>query len=833
MHDLRYALRQILRRPALSLAVGAMLALGIGATTGMYSVYHTVLREPLPVAEPDRLVNLRVPGPRFGMTSSGQSGRNEYIFSYPMLRDLEAGQDVFTGIGGHRLFDANLSFEGQTSASEGLLVSGGYFGTLGLEPALGTLIGPQHEPSLGESPVAVLSFDYWRSAFGGSRDVLGRSLRVNGQPLTVVGVAPETFRGSTIGARPAIFAPLSMHQALMPTFGMGGNDRRAYWVYAFARLRDGISAETAEAFVNGLYSGITAEIESPLQAGLPPELLREFLGQRIVLEPGAQGQSNVHLYATTPLTLLLGVTALLLAIVCVNVGGLLLVQGDARMGETAVRMSIGADRRRLILLFLIEAGLLAVVGGLASIPMASVTVKAFAALIPAQQAGAIAFGLDGPAYLLTVLLVVAALLLSALYPAFRASRIEPAVLVNAYGRKAAGNRASTRFRSGIVMGQIALSMTLLVLCGLFVRSLHNLTELDLGMRVESLVSFSVSPRLNGYDDERATFIFDRIEEELATEAGVLSASSSMVPLLTGSNWRTRLLIDGVESGPGADVESSLNRVGPAFFRTMSMTLLAGREFTADDDANAPPVAVVNEAFLRKFGLDMDAVGEMIGFGNPGTELKTEIVGVVADAKYSEVRDPVPPQVFLPRSQITGYGTMNFYVRGGTSADAIMRQARALVARVDPDLPVNELTTVSQVVSANVFLDRIVTMLTSAFALVATLLAGIGLYGTLAFNVAQRTRELGIRLALGATPGSLSASAMAQVGRLAFFGAMAGLLLALAIGHRAESLLFGLTAFDPVVLAVAAILIALVAFAAGFPPARRASRVAPIEALRYE
>jgi predicted permease len=375
-------------------------------------------------------------------------------------------------------------------------------------------------------------------------------------------------------------------------------------------------------------------------------------------------------------------------------------------------------------------------------------------------------------------------------------------------------------------------MALLVLCGLFVRSLHNLTELDLGMSVESLVAFSVSPRLNGYDDERAGFVFDRIEEALAAEPGVTSASSSMVPLLTGSNWRIPMLIDGVESGPGADTESSMNRVGPAFFRTLSMTLLAGREFTAGD-AGAPPVAIVNEAFLRKFGLGMDAVGEMIGFGNPGGEPSTEIVGIVADAKYSEVRDPAPPQVFLPRSQAADYGTMSFYVRGDASADAIMRQVRALVASVDPNLPVNELTTVQQVASDNVFLDRIVTLLTSGFAIVATLLAGIGLYGALAANVAQRTRELGIRLALGATPGGLRVGVLAQVGRLALFGAPAGLLLALAIGYRAQSLLFGLTAFDPLVMASAVVLIALVTLAAGILPARRASSVAPIEALRYE
>lgn len=833
MDNVRFSFRQLLRKPGASLILIAMLALGIGGTTGIYSIYHTVLLKPLPVPDPDSLVNLSVPGPRFGMTSSGQSGRNEYTFSYPMLRDLEAGQDVFTGIAGHRLFDANLSFEGQTAAARGFVVSGSYFTVLGLQPALGTLIGPQHEPALGESPVAVLSFDFWQTVFGGSREVIGQTLRVNGQALTVIGVAPESFTGTTIGARPAVFAPLSMHQALMPTFGMGGDDRQAYWVYAFARLRDGVSSETAEASLNALYRGITAEIEAPLHADLPSGLLEEFLAQRVVLEPGAQGQSNARHYVTLPLMFLMGVTGLLLAIVCVNVGGLLLVRGDARLSETAVRMSVGADRGRLVRLFMTEAALLAAIGGLVSLPVAAATVKAFAAMLPAQEAGSIAFGIDPPAYALTALLIAATLSLSALYPAFRASRANPAALVNAHGQKATGGRASSRFRSGLAMGQIALSMALLVLCGLFVRSLYNLTQLDLGMEIDSIVSFSVSPRLNGYDDQRATSIIDRIEEELGREPGITSAASSMVPLLTGSNWRRNVAVEGVESGPGIDTESRFNRVSPAFFRTLSMNLLAGREFTAVDDAGAPPVAIVNEAFLRKFDLGIDIIGQRLGMNPMSPEPDTEIVGIVADAKYSEVRDPVPPQVFLPRSQMTGYGTMTYYAGGDIGADLIMRQIRAVVSRVDPTLPVTELTTVRQLANDNVFLDRSVTLLTAGFALIATLLAGTGLYGTLAYNVARRTRELGIRMALGATPVELRFRVLSQVGRVALFGGIVGLVLAIMIGYRAETLLFGLTAFDPLVCAVAVILIAVVALAAGALPARRAAGTAPIEALRYE
>jgi putative ABC transport system permease protein len=833
VQDIRYAFRHLLRSPGGSLILITMLALGIGGTTGIYSIYDTVLLKPLPVPDPENLVNLSVPGPRFGMASSGQSGRNQYIFSYPMLRDLQAGQDVFTGIAGHRLFDASLAFDGQTAAAEGFVVSGSYFDVLGLEPALGTLIGQQHEAGIGESPVAVLGFDFWQTAFGGSRDVIGRTLRVNGQALTVIGVAPQSFTGTTIGVRPAVFAPLSMQQALMPAFGMGGDDREAYWVYAFARLRDGVSSATAEASLNVLFRGITAEVEAPLHADLPPDLLQTFLAQRIVLEPGAQGQSNAQLYVTRPLTFLLGITGLLLAIVCVNVGGLLLVRGDARLNESAVRMSVGAERGRLLRLFMSEAALLAVIGGMASLPVATVTVRAFAAMLPAQQAGSVVFGIERPAYVLTALLVGATLALSALYPALRASRVNPSALINAYGQKSTGSPGFSRFRSGLAMGQIALSMALLVLCGLFVRSLYNLTSLDLGMDTDSVVAFSVSPRLSGYDDPRAIRIIDGIEDALASEPGITGAASSMVPLLTGSNWQRNVALEGIESGPGIDTESRFNRVGPAFFRTMAMRRLAGREFTADDTAAAPPVAIVNEAFLRKFELGADVIGRRLGMNAMDPELDIEIVGVVADAKYSEVKDPAPPQIFLPRRQSTGYGTMTYYVRGNIGPDAIMRQVRSVVSRIDPDLPVNGLTTVRQLANDNVFLDRSVTLLTAAFALTATLLAGIGLYGTLAYNVARRTRELGIRMALGASPAGLRFRVLAQVGRVTLIGASAGLVLAILIGYRAESLLFGLTAIDPLVFAVALALIAAVALAAGALPARRASGTAPIEALRHE
>lgn len=833
MNNLRYATRQLLKHPGFAIVVVLMLALGIGTTTGTYSIYHTVLMKPLPVPEPDRLVNFSSPGPKWGMTSSGRAGRNEYVFSYPMFRDLEARQTAFAGVAGHRIFDANLSFDGNTVASAGILVSGQYFQTLGLKPALGSLIGPQHANALGESPVAVLAYDYWQNAFGGSPDVIDDTLIVNGHPLTVIGVAPESFSGTTLGLRPSVFVPLTMYESMMPNFGMGSDDRRAYWVYVFARLRDGVGAEAAAASINSVYGGILSEIEAPLNVEMPDQTMRQFLARRIVLEPGAQGQSNAPRIATTPLTLLLVVSGLVLAIVCVNVAGLLLVRSESRAGETAVRASIGASGRHLVALFLAEAGILAALGGLASLPVAVGTIDVFTSILPPEETGSIVFELDPAALFFAGAVTIATLLLFGLVPAIRASRVQPAALISAYGTKATGSRSVARFRSVLATSQIGLSMILLVLGGLFVQSLYNVASVDLGMEVDSLVSFSVSPGLNGYDNERVAGVFDRIERELGEAPGVTDVASSMVPLLTGSNWTRALMIEGVESGPGIDTESRINRVGPGFFRTMSMPLLAGRAIEPTDVAGSPRVAVVNEAFLEKFGLGRDAVGRRLGIVGTSDEPDIELVGIVPDAKYSEVKDPVPPQLYLARHQGSGYQSMNFYVRGDAAADVVMRQIVAIVERIDPNLPVNGLTTVRDVVRDNVFLDRMLTTLAGAFALIATFLAGIGLYGTLAYSVGQRTREFGIRLALGATPGGLRSDVLGQVVRLGLVGGAAGLVCAVGIGMRAETLLFGLTAASPLALTVAVLSVAVVVLAAGAIPARQAGRIAPMEALRYE
>lgn len=835
MTNFPYAVRHLLGRPGFSVVVVAMLALGIGATTAMFSWVHTMLLQPLPVSEPEQLVNLSAPGPKPGSNSCSFAGDCDNVFSYPMFRDLQAQQEVFTGIAGHRFFRANLAYEGQTLASAGVLVSGNYFDVLGLTPAVGRLFVPADEPQVGESAIVVLSYNYWRSAFGGDPGVVGRTVVVNGETLSIVGVGPAGFSGTTIGAQPQIFVPLSMRWLMEPTVPRNAENRLAYWIYAFARLRPGVTIEQASAAINIIYSGILNDIEAPLNEFLPPDVLERFRQKRIGLAPGAHGQSDIPQAAGQPVTLLFGVTTLVLLIVCVNIANLMLARGAARTGELAIRASIGASPRNLLLQSLTEAALLAAIGGLCSLPLAAGILAGIEAMLPIVQVGSgLRIELNATVFGFAAAVTLATVLLFGSIPAIKAMRTDPGLVVKGQASLAASSRGMTRFRASLATAQIALSMLLLGLAALFTQSLMNVARVNLGMNVDSLVTFAVSPRLNGYSPQRTMRVFDELEEALAAEPGVTDVASAAVALITDSNSRNSLTVQGFDAGPATDTASSMNAVSAGFFGAMQIPLLAGREFGQVDVGDAPRVAVVNESFLRKFGLGMDAIGTRFAQGSgDGVELDIEIVGIAADAKYSTVKDEIPPQYFLPRRQIDSLGTLAFYVRGSANPDALFATIRRVANAVDPNLPVANLMTMETTIENNVFFDRMVALFSGAFAAVATLLAAIGLYGVLAYNVAQRTRELGVRLALGATPERLRGLVLRQVGWMALIGLALGLVSAVLIGRAAAALLFGLTGDDPDVLAAAAIVLACIVAAAGYLPARRAARVAPMEALRYE
>jgi len=832
MLGLKTAVRTLTNTPFVSAVAILSLALGIGANAAIFSLFDELLLRALPVSEPDRLVNLAAPGPKHGSQSCNQAGDCEAVFSYPMFRDLEESQTSFTGIAAHVQFGANLAYAGQTESGEGMLVSGSYFPVLGIQPAAGRFLGPSDDQTIGGHFIAVLSYDYWENRLGSDPGAVNGTVIVNGQPLTVVGVAPSGFKGTTLGSQPDVFVPITMRELMIPGWD-GFESRRSYWAYLFARLQPETSIEQARAEINTLYRGIINEIEAPLQAGMSDATLERFREKKIIVEPGQKGQSQLHTEVRTPLILLISITGLVLLIACANIANLLLARGAHRGPEIAMRASLGASRTQLLTQLLTESCLLAILGGVASLFVAYWTLNFIGSILPPEAQATISVGLSPPMIAFAAALSIGTGLLFGMYPALHSTRPDLVTILKANSGQPSGARSAARFRTGLVTAQIALSMALLVSAGLFLKSLSKVSRIDLGLSPENVVTFAISPQLNGYDFDRAKDLFVRAEEELAAVPGVVIVSTGMVPVLSGSSWGTDVMVEGFESGPDIDSNSRFNNIGPGYFRTLGIQLLAGREFTSGDAGKETTVAVINEAFARKFGLDpRDAVGRGMSSNSDG-ELDLQIVGVIEDAKYADVKDAVPPQFFVPYRQQTEIWGLTYYLRTGVDPSGVMQAIRQVIAGLDPNLPVENLKTLEQQVQENVFLDRMISTLSAAFATLATLLAAIGLYGVLAYSVAQRTREIGLRMALGAAGSKVRGMILRQVGGMILVGGVMGILAALAMGRGAQSLLFEMEGSDPLVIGLSAALLTAVALGAGYIPAFRASKVDPMTALRYE
>ena len=830
MRNLRFALRTLFKTPVVTGIAILSLALGIGANAAIFSIFDQMLLGTLPVHEPFRLVNLSAPGPKPGSQSCNNAGGCEVVLSYPMFRDLQKMQTVFVEVAAHRTFYANLAFERQTMVGRGMLVSGSYFPLLGVQPTLGRLLTPDDDKKTGESPVAVLSHGYWTSRFGQRPDVIDKTIIVNGQTLTIVGVAPKGFEGTTLGASPHVYVPITLRGAMDPGF-TGFANRRSYWVYSFARLKPGVTIEQATSAMNSVYRGIINDVEAPLQRGMSEQTMVRFREKPLVIEPGHQGQTSVRTEAATPLTMLLAVTALVLLIACANVANLLLARGASRSGEMAVRLSIGANRGILIRQLLGESLLLAGLGAVAGVLVAQWTLQLIVSMLPPDTAAMIRPQIDGRVALFAGAMALGTGILFGLFPALNSTRPDLLPTLKGQAGQPSGARGAVWFRTGLATTQIALSMALLIAAGLFVKSLANVARVDLGMSIDNVVSFAVSPELNGYSAEKSRVLFGRIEEELSAQPGVTGVVGAMVPVLVGDNWGSDVNVEGFPRGPDIDSNARFNMVGPGYFKTMGVPMLAGREFTAQDTLGAPKVVVVNQAFVRKFKLGDNPVGKRMTDG--GDQLDMEIVGVAADAKYSEVRDAVPALFFRPYKQGDDVGSLTFYARTAGDSTQFMATIPRVVATLDPDLPIDNLRTLPQVVRENTFLDRFIGVMAGSFAALATVLAAIGLYGVLAYTVSQRTREIGLRMALGAAPGRVRAMVLRQVAIMTVVGALVGVTLSLWVGRQARALLFEMTALDPTVYAGAILTLALVALAAGFVPAHRASKVDPMTALRYE
>ena len=831
MRTVKFAFRTLFKTPFVTIIAIVSLALGIGANAAIFSCFNQMLLQALTVPRPEELVNLAAPGPKPGSQSCNQAGDCDTVFSYAMFRDLQKVQTVFTGIAAHRLFGANLSFQGQTLNAEGVMVSGNYFQVLQVMPALGRLFDGNDDRLVGEAPVVVLSHAYWTRRFAADPNVLNQQLIVNGQSLTIVGVAPRNFDGTTLGSRPEIFVPITLRGSMQPGYRSWDN-RQNYSLYLFARLRPGVRIEGARESLNAQYHGIITDVEAPLQKGMSDATMAKFRAKPIVVEPGGLGQSSTRSVARTPLLMLLGVTGFVLLIACANIANLLLARSAARASEMAVRLSIGASRSRLIGQLLTESLLLALLGGLAGIVVAQWTLKLILSLMPAQAAQSMAFTLSTPALLFAGALTIGTGLLFGLFPALHSTRPDLVSTLKGLAGQPSGARGAARFRLALATAQIALSMMLLAASGLFVKSLVNVSRVDLGIRTDNVITFGVSPELNGYKPAQTRIFFERLETELRAVPGVTGVTVALVPLLAGSNWGNDVNVQGFQGGPDVDSNARFNEVGAGYFSTMGVPLMSGREFTDADNATAPKVAIVNEEFVKKFNLGRDAVGRLIGSGSGyRSKLDTTIIGVAQNAKYSEVKRKAPPLFFRPYRQDDGLGSASFYVRTAGDPAQSASSVTAVVKRIDPNLPLEDLKTLTQQVRDNTFLDRMMTTLSSLFGGLATLLAAVGLYGVLAYTVSQRTREIGLRMALGAAPGKVRSMVLRQVAWMTLVGGVVGLAGAVWVGKQAESILFEMKGSDPMVFVFAAVALTLVAITAGLVPAHRASRVDPMLALR--
>ncbi len=834
--DVHYCFRGLAKRPAFAAAIVFTLAIGIGVNVALYSIFQGMVLRPVPGAHsPDELVNLAAPGPGLkpGNTSCNIAGDCEDVFSYPMFRDLERAQESFTAIAAHCMVEMNLAFHGTTLSGAGVLVSGNYFGVLGVEPALGRLLGPLDDAVPGNADSVVLSYRYWQNALGADPSVLGQALVVNGKPLTIVGVAAREFQGTSRPAVPDVFLPITFRWR----DGTGGypnfEDRRYYWVYLFARLKPGVSAAQAEAAINTPYRAILSDVEAPLQNGMSEEALTRFRAKTLTVRPGARGQSWIMAGADIPLSILLLAAGTVLLIACVNIANLMLARGSTRVGEMAVRLSMGAAPYRLVSLLFTEALMLALFAALVSLPLTQLALRWIQSVVPAQGASSFDFSMSTGLVAMAVAVSLLCATAFSMVPVLRLARTEPARVLHAHSTRATGGKAANRFQGALVTVQIAMSMMLLVLAGLLAHSLLNVGKVDLGMRVESLLSFSVSPERNGYTAANSAALFDRIEDELGGLPAVTSVGSSMLTLLNNNSnfWNVR--VPTYQPGPGENPTADFNAVGPGFFQTLGIPLVAGRDFgAADAGGDRPTVAIVNQRFVDFFRLGANAIGSRIGAGQSDA-LDIQIVGVVQDAKYANVKDPIRPQLFMSRHQFTRTGTLTFYVRTAGDPDTVAPSIRALVAHLDPNLPITNLQEVNRQVRENVFLDRVMGQIASALSVLATLLAAVGLYGVLSYMVARRTREIGLRMALGASPSALRGVIMRQVSYIGMVGSAIGLGVALMLGRVASSLLFGVNASDPPVLLAAVGILASIILAAGYIPARRASRIDPMAALRTD
>jgi predicted permease len=849
LQDLRFSLRMLRKSPGFAGVAILTLALGIGANTAIFTLLDQILLRSLPVKDPQHLVLLDLVGHQYG-NSSGDS-----VVSYPMYRDLQERNEAFSGMFLHRYASASLWFGGRAERVGVELVSGTYFGVLGIRSVLGRTITPDDDRVPNGEPLVVLSYASWKQRFAGNPDVVGKTLMVNNRKLTVIGVAQAGFDGVETDRAANLFVPIMMQEAFLgerktPLL----KDRRTRWAQAFGRLQPGVTAGQAKARLQPLtHAMLEMEVQEPAFSHASAYDREEFLKSWMDVLPASKGFSYTRNDLSTPLWVLMATTGLVLLIACANLANLLLSRSTGRQREIGVRLAIGASRGRILHQLLVESLVLATFGGLAGLVLAFWADRALMAIyLSADSSGlSISAAPDARILLFTLAITFLTGIAFGFAPALQSTKPDlNNTLKDEAGSVTGGRRGG--LRRSLVIAQVAFSLVLLVGAGLFLRTLSNLRGVSPGFPAERLIGFELNPWLSGYTVEQCKGFYQRLTENLGSIPGVQSVGLAAVRILGGSEWDSGLTVEGYSARrPDDHPQAFMNKISPNYFGTLGVPFLAGRDFTPQDgvplkrnpdrdEEESTTAVIINETFARRYFAGRNPVGLHLGFGtDPGTKTNMEIVGVVKDTKYTGLRDDIPEQAFLPylAAGFTGQRGMTVYLRTAVDPVSVMPAARAKVREMDRTLPIYAMRTTEEQISDSLSTERMIASLSSVFGLLAALLATIGLYGVMAYAVARRTREIGIRMALGAEKGSVLCMVMREVSFLVAVGLAAGIPAAVALAGLGRpwisGMLYGVPATDPANVAVAAVLMAAVALLAGFLPARRASRVDPIVALRYE